>query len=208
MTSDMLQKILELRERSVYFLEGSSPAVYYLVDRDVQGVLINTPPFDPATLEALIAIAPLKFLYFPSRRGARDVDRWREASGAEAMAFEAEVPAIDGAIDIKLDRKSKFTRTMDFLPMAGVTEGSCVLRCRNKPGILFFGPVLSPGADGWPTLAFHEDDYSMESRMFGALGLQDVAFDYAFTDVFEPGTTQFGPGAAEAVNRRIAEALD
>lgn len=204
----MLQTILELRDRSVYFLEGSSPAVYYLVDRDVQGVLINTPPFATATLEALTAVAPLKFIYFPSRHGARDVDRWREASGAEAMAFEAEVPAIDGVIDIKLDRKSKFTRTMDFLPMAGVTEGSCVLRCRNKPGILFFGPVLSPGEDGWPTLVFQEDDYSTESRMFGALGLQDVAFDYAFTDVFEPGVTRFGPGAAEAVNRRIAESLD
>ncbi|HDP89377.1 MAG TPA: hypothetical protein ENN42_05395 [Thioalkalivibrio sp.] len=204
----MLQKLLELRDRTVYFLEGSSPAVYYLVDKDVQGVLINTPPFDAATCQALADIAPLKFIYFPSRRGARDVDLWREASDAETMAFEAEVPAIDGTIDLKLDRKSKFTRTMDFLPMAGVTEGSCVLRCRNKPGILFFGPVLSPGEDGWPTLAFQEDDYSTESRMFGALGLQDVAFDYAFTDVFEPGRTQFGPGAAAAVNARIAEALD
>ena len=204
----MLKPILELRDRTVYHLEGTSPAVYYLVDKDVDGVLINTPAFDEAKYRALTELAPLKFIYFPSRRGAQDVDRWREASGAETMAFEAEVPAIEGTIDIKLDRKSKFTRTMDFLPMAGVTEGSCVLRCRNKPGVLFFGPVLTPGDDGWPTLAFNEDDYSMESRMFGALGLQDVAFDYAFTDVFEPGHTQFGPGAAEAVNQRIAAALD
>ena len=204
----MLDKILELRDRTIYYLTGSHPAVYYLVDQDVQGVLINTPAFDPATLDALTAIAPVKFIYFPSRRGAQDVERWRESTGAETMAFEAEVPAIDGTIDLKLDRKSKFTRTIDFLPMAGVTEGSCVLRCRNKPGVLFFGPVLSPGEDGWPTLSFNEDDYSMESRMFGALGLQDVAFDYAFTDVFVPGQTQFGPGAAEAVNQRIAEALD
>ena len=204
----MLNKILETRDRSVYHLAGSNPAVYYLVDSDVQGVLINTPPFAAETLDALNALAPLKFIYFPSRFGAQHVDRWREASGAEAMAFEGEVPAIDGTIDLKLDKKSKFSRTMDFLPMAGVTEGSCVLRCRNKPGILFFGPVLTPGEDGWPALILSEQDHSMESRMFGALGLQDVSFEYAFTDVFEDGKTQFGPGAGEAINARIDRFLN
>ncbi|MEJ2060227.1 MAG: hypothetical protein P8Y64_07035 [Gammaproteobacteria bacterium] len=201
-------KLLELRDRSVYHVTGTEPAVYYLVDQDAEGVLINTPAFDAALLDELQAIAPLKFIYLPSRHGAHELDRWREASGAETLAFQAEAPAIEGSIDIAFDTKRKFTRTIDFLPMAGVTEGACALRCRNKPGLIFFGPILAPGEDGWPTLIFSEDDHSFESRLFGALGLQDLKFDYAFTDVFVPGVTRFGPGADAAIKEAIEQALE
>lgn len=204
----MLEKILELRDRSIYYVEGSAPAVYFMADKDAGGVLINTPPFDPELLAAIADIAPLKFIFLPSRHGARELDRWREASGAEAMAFEVEIPFIEGDIDLTLDKKSKLTRTIDFLPMAGVTQGSCAMRLRNKPGVMFFGPILSPGGDGWPTLQFNDSDHSYESRLFGALGVQDVQFEYAFTDVYEAGRTQFGPGAGEAVKKRIEQALE
>lgn len=204
----MLTRVLELPGREIHHVAGSNPAVYYLVDKEVQGVLINTPAFDATLLDALKALAPLKFIYYPSRRGALDVDAWREASGAETMAFEAETPHIQGEIDLKLDRKSKLTRTIDFLPMAGVTEGSCAMRLRNKPGVIFFGPILSPGKDGWPALLFDEGDFSYESRLFGALGLQDLSYEYAFTDGFESGVTQFGPGADGRISERIQQVMD
>lgn len=204
----MLQKLIELRDRSIYHVEGTQPAVYFVADKDAGGVLVNTPAFDPAILDAVQSVAPLKYIFLPSRLGAHDLDRWRERSGAEAMAFEAEVASIEGGIDLKLDKKSKLTRTIDFLPMAGVTQGSCAMRLRNKPGVMFFGPILLPGEDGWPTLRFSDSDYSYESRLFGALGVQDLQFEYAFTDAYEPGRTQFGPGAGEAVKERIEQALE
>jgi hypothetical protein len=204
----MLHELVRLRDRSIHYVLDTRPAVYYLVDREINGVLINTPPFAAALHEALSAIAPVKFLFMPSRRGARDLDRWREATGAESLAFEAEVSAIEGGIDIALNRKTKLTRTIDFLPMAGATEGTCALRLKNKPGGIFFGPALSPGDDGWPTLIERPDDYSFENRLFGALGLQDLQFDYAFTDDFEPGSTRFGPGAAAEIKLRLEQALE
>lgn len=204
----MLQQLVELRDRAIYYVNGTRPAAYYIVDKEAEGVLVNTPAFDPDLLAALNALGPLKYLYLPSARGARDVDRWREASGAESLAFEVEARAIDGHIDIAFDTKRKLSRTMDFLPMAGVTAGTCALRLKNKPGVVFFGPALEPGEDGWPTLVFHDDDHSFESRLFGALGVQDLQFDYAFTDVFEPGRTRFGPGAGEAVKTSVARVVE
>lgn len=206
--SPMLHELVALRDRRIFYLLDTRPAVYFLVDREVQGVLINTPPFDPALQQALTDIAPLKFIFLPSHRGCQQLDRWREASRAESMAFEAEVPALGGAVDIVLNRKTKLTRTIDFLPMAGVTEGTCAMRLKNKPGGVFFGPALAPGPDGWPTLIAHDDDFSYESRLFGALGLQDLQFDYALTDVFEPGVTRFGPGASTEIRLRIARELE
>ena len=92
--------------------------------------------------------------------------------------------------------------------MSGVTEGTCALRIRNDGGAIFFGPVLEPGADGWPALVPHADDYSAENRLIGALGLQDQRFEYAFTDVFEPDRTRFGPGAGAAVRAALQRLLD
>lgn len=202
----MLEPLLELPGRRIFHLPTLGPAVYYLVDKELHGVMINSPPFSAQTLAALNAIATLTFIFYPSRRGACDVQAWREASGAETMAFEAE--AIEGEIDITLDRKSKFSRTIDFLPMAGVTPGACAMRLRNKPSVIFFGPILTPDEEGWPNLLFQEDDYSYESRLFGALGLQDLKYEYAFTDVFTSGHTQYGPAADAAIQPRVQRAIE
>ncbi|APZ42011.1 hypothetical protein [Acidihalobacter ferrooxydans] len=206
----MLQELVSLRDRTLYYLSTvPAPAVYYIADKKAEGVLVNTPPFDAALLDALQAVAPLRYIFLPSARGARDLDRWRTASGAESISSEPEAAAIAGTIDITLDSKrNKLTRTIDFLPMSGVTAGTCAMRLKNKPGAVFFGPALEPGPDGWPTLIPHADDYCAESRLFGSLGVQDLVFDYAFTDTFVPGRTQYGPGAEPAVKAALERVLD
>ena len=204
----MLSRLVALRERTVYYVAHTRPAAYFIADREAAGVLVNAPPYDPSLLAALNATAALKYIFLPSRRGARDLERWRAASGAETIAFEAEAAQLDGTVDLVLGRERKLTRTIDFLPMSGVTQGCCALRIRNNGGAIFFGPILEPGADGWPELVLHDDDYSAENRLIGALGLQDQRFEYAFTDVFEPGRTRFGPGAGASVRERLSRLLE
>lgn len=204
----MLDKLVALRERTIYLVAGTRPAVYYVADRDAGGVLVNAPPFDAALLAALRALAAPAYIFLPSRRGACDLERWRAAAGVETIAFEAEAPHVEGTIDLAVGGGRKLSRTIDFLPMSGVTEGSCALRIKNDGGVIFFGPVLEPGADGWPTLVPHVDDYSAENRLIGALGLQDQRFEYAFTDVFEPARTRFGPGAGAAVKESLRRLLE
>jgi len=204
----MLHKLVALRDRDIHYVVRSRPAVYYIADREAGGVLVNAPPFDEALAAALRALAPLAYLYLPSRRGAADLELWRAAGGAETIAFEAEAPHIAGRIDLPVGGGRKLTRTMDFLPMSGVTEGSCALRIKTNGGVMFFGPILEPGEDGWPALIAHADDYSAENRLIGALGLQDQRFEYAFTDVFEPRRTRFGPGAGDAVRERLGRLLE
>src|SRR5512146_3171685 len=198
----MLDELVALRERTVYHVAGARPAAYYIADREAGGVRVNAPPYDEQLLAALRAITPPAYLFLPSRRGARDLERWRQGAGLETIAFEAEAPHIAGTIDLALGRGRKLTRTIDFLPMSGVTDGSCALRIKNDGGAIFFGPILEPGPDGWPALVPHDDDYSTENRLIGALGLQDQRFEYAFTDVFEPGRTRYGPDAGVAVRER------
>lgn len=204
----MLDRLVTLRERTIYHFAGTRPAVYYIADREAGGVLVNAPPFDAELLAALRALAPPAYIFLPSRRGARDLERWRAAAGLETIAFEAEAPRIAGPIDLALGRGRKLSRTIDFLPMSGVTEGSCALRIKNDGGAIFFGPILEPGPDGWPALVPHDDDYSTENRLIGALGLQDQKFEYAFTDVFEPGRTRYGPGAGAAVSENLRRLLE
>ncbi|HVC10846.1 MAG TPA: hypothetical protein VNE59_04360 [Burkholderiales bacterium] len=204
----MLQPLLELRDRTIHYVVGTRPAAYFIVDAEARGVLVNTPPFDPRLLQMLHALAPLKYIFLPSRRGAKDLDRWRTESGAESMATESEVPAIAGTIDLPLGRDRKLTRSIDFLPMAGVTEGSCAMRVKNNGGALFFGPILEPGPDGWPSLVPHADDHSGENRLLGVLGVQDLRFEYAFTDVFDHGRTRFGPGADTEIGARLRRLVD
>ena len=199
--------LVALRDRSICYVDGSRPAAYYIADREAGGVLVNAPPFGEALRAALCALAPLAYLFLPSRRGAQDLERWR-AAGAETIAAEAEAAHVAGAVDLAIGGGRKLTRTIDFLPMSGVTEGSCALRIRNNGGAIFFGPILEPGEDGWPALLLHPDDLSAENRMIGALGLQDQRFEYAFTDVFEPGRTHFGPGAGAAILERLRRMLD
>ena len=203
-----MQLLFESFDRAVYYLPGSRLAVFFLADKEGGGILINTPAYAPELLAQINAVMPLKFLFYPSHFGAVDVDAWREASGAQAMAYGHESRRINGTIDLVLDRENRFSRTIDFLPMSGRTESSCALRCKNKPGMVFFGPILSQGASGWPTLTEQPDDYSFENRLFGTLGLQDVKFEYAFTDDFDPQTSQFGPGADVAIQRELAHVFD
>ncbi|MHB1677427.1 MAG: hypothetical protein ACYCSS_07805 [Sulfuriferula sp.] len=203
-----MQLLFESFDRSVYYLPGSRPAVFFLADKEGGGILINSPRYSPALLASLDALKLLKFIFYPSHFGATDVDAWRLASGAQTMAYGHEARQIEGVVDLVLDRENRFSRTIDFLPMSGRTESSCALRCKNKPGMVFFGPVLSAAASGWPTLVAQPDDYSFENRLFGVLGLQDVKFEYAFTDDFDPQTSQYGPGADVAVQRELARVLD
>jgi hypothetical protein len=204
----MMKLIFESFDRAVYYVENTRPAVFYLADKEGGGILINTPAFSDALLVEVNMIMPLKFIFYPSYFGAQDVDIWRSASGAQSMAYGHEAKRIKGVIDLVLDRENRFSRTIDFLPMSGRTESSCALRCKNKPGMVFFGPILSMGESGWPTLVAQDNDYSFENRMFGTLGLQDVKFEYAFTDDFDPQASQYGPGADVAIQRELAHVFD
>lgn len=202
-----MQKLYESFDRSVYYLPGTHPAVFFLADKEGGGILINSPVFSPERLAQINAIMPLKFIFYPSHFGAKDVEAWRSASAAQTMAYGHETRHISGKTDIVLERENRFSRTIDFLPMSGRTESSCALRCKNKPGLIFFGPILSRGASGWPSVIAQPDDYSFENRLFGALGLQDVKFDYAFTDDFDPLVSHFGPGADAAIQSEIEHVL-
>lgn len=199
--------LLECHDRSVYHLANSQPAVFYLADREGGGILINSPEFSTALLERLNQILPLRYIFYPSHFGAKDVGRWREESGAQTIAYGHEAKRIAGDIDLVLSRENRFSRTIDFLPMAGRTGSSCALRCKNKPGIVFFGPVLSTGESGWPELVPQPDDQSFETRLIGALGLQDLHYEYAFTDDFDPLTSRWGPGADVGIQQELAKML-
>ena len=198
-----------LRNRTLHRLTpvDDRPTVYYVADREAGGILINAPAFSPELVAQLTAVAPPRFLFLPSRFGARGLAPWREA-GVQVIANGTEAAAIEGGVDIALDRKTRLSRTIDFLPMSGRTEGSCALRLRNKPAVVFFGPILEPGADGWPTLVLHDDDASSENRLFGVLGLQDIGYQFAFTDTFVPDETRYGPEADSAIQTALARVLD
>ena len=204
------EPILTLRGRRIFHIEGTEPAVWLLDDQELGGVLINAPPFSETLLEAIQQQTRLAYLFLPSRHGAQDLAAWQQA-GAEILAFEAEAPAITaagGVVDIAFNRKQRLARTIDFLPMAGITEGSCALRLKNLPGVIFFGPILAPGDNGWPTLQSTPAEHSWESRLFGVLGLQDLKYAYAFCDVFTPGWTQIGPDADAQIQRNLQAVLD
>ena len=202
-----LHKILEVFDRTIYHVSDTYPAVFYLADREGGGILINSPAYSRALLEALNQVMPLKFIFYPSHFGAQDVELWRAESGAQTLAYGHEAHHIRGKIDLILDRENRFSRTIDFLPMSGRTESACALRCKNKPGIIFFGPILSRGTSGWPTLIQQADDYSYENLLFGSLGLKDVKFEYAFTDDFDPAMSRYGPGAGKAIQDEIEKVL-
>ncbi|MBU2823215.1 hypothetical protein HF283_03670, partial [Acidithiobacillus ferrooxidans] len=82
-------------------------------------------------------------------------------AGCRLVAQPAESKALGVSVDVPLDSKLRLTRTIDFLPMSGRTTGSCAMRLRNKPGAIFFGPILeSETASQWPSLIPHADDAS------------------------------------------------
>jgi hypothetical protein len=176
-------------------------AVFYLVD-DTGGLLINTPPYSTPLRDELARLAPPRFAFYPSRLGACDARAWR-AAGVTTIAYGIEAHAIDGGVDIVLDRGYRFSRSIDFLPMSGRTEATCALRCKPYPAILFFGPALARGPAGWPVLAPHPDDFSYENRLLGAVGLRHLKYEFAFTDDFDPRISRYGPGAGKIIGAHL-----
>ncbi|MBU2759026.1 hypothetical protein [Acidithiobacillus sulfurivorans] len=205
-----MQKLCSFFDRDIYHVEGggAQPAVYFIADKDAGGILVNAPVYTEVLKAELEALAPLQILFLPSHFGAQDVLLWKQA-GCKLVAQPAEAQFLNTPIDIALDSKLRLTRTIDFLPMSGRTPGSCALRLKNKPGAIFFGPILECASpDQWPTLMAHADDHSWETRIFGSLGLQDVHFEYAFTDTFVADRTPVGPGADLAIQTELQAALD
>lgn len=199
-----MDRLLEWHDRAVWLVEAGPPAVYYVADRDAGGILINAPSFTPALSEDLSRAAPLRYVFLPSRFGARDLGAWR-AAGARVLVSAQEERVADA--DLRVGSQHKLTRTIDFIPIPGRTRGTCGLRLKNKPGTLFLGPALSLAESGWPELVALADDDSYENRLMGIVGLGDQGFDYLFTDSFVPGRTHFGPGADAALRAHIERLL-
>ncbi len=199
-----MDRLLEWHGRAVWLVESGPPAVYYLADRDAGGVLVNAPPFAARLYEELTRVAPLRFVFLPSRFGARDLDAWRSVGARILVSTEEEGV---GDVDLRVGPQHKLTRTIDFVPIPGRTRGTCGLRLKNKPGVLFLGPALAQEGSGWPELFEVADDYSYESRLMGAVGLGGQSFEYLFTDSFVPGRTRFGPGADAALRAHIDRLL-
>jgi hypothetical protein len=199
-----MQELVAGKGRTVYHVAGgeAAPAVYLIRDREAGGILVNTPPFDAALAETLAADGGVAFLFLPSARGAADLDRWRAALGAEALAGQDEVAAIDGEVDRPLDGTIRLSRNVRFYAMSGRTAGATALYFKHWPSMLFLGPILEPGGDGWPTLVAHDDDWSWENRVMGGLGLQDLRFEYVFTDRLD-GHTRIGPDADQGVKAAL-----
>jgi len=197
-------ELISLPGRRVFYVPGAAPASFYLADDRAGGVLINPPPFERDLRKRLEAAAPLRFLFLPSAFGAAEAGTWH-AGGAAVIASVEEAPLIDAPIDQPVDRKVRLVRDIDFLPMSGRTRGSCALRVRSTPSIVFFGPILDH--HDWPTLVPHADDYSFENRLLGALGLADLRFEFAFCDNYIHGRSRFGPGAGDAVRKNLAAVL-
>ncbi|MCZ7565183.1 MAG: hypothetical protein M5U08_16560 [Burkholderiales bacterium] len=118
------------------------------------------------------------------------------------VATIEEAPYLGVQVDQRVDHKTRLTRDIDFLPMSGRTPGACALRVKARPGIVFFGPILDHR--DWPTLVAHEDDYSYENRVIGALAVQDLRFEFAFCDNYAHGRSRFGPGADAATRANLA----
>ena len=196
-----MERLLALPDRSISLVEPGPPAVYYVEDHKAGGILVNAPAFSAALAADLKQLGGVRYLFLPSRFGAQDLGLWR-AHGVEVLATPEEAAAIGGA-DIVVDGQHKLTRTIDFLPMSGRTRGTCGLRLKNLPGVLFLGPALSPGASRWPELIAMPDDFSYEARLMGVFGLRDLVFDYLFTDHFVIPETQFGPGADCAIRAHL-----
>lgn len=203
-----LREILRLPRRSVHVLEGAAPAVFLLVDDRAGAILVNVPPFSEMALGEIRRAADPTFIFLPSRFGARDLDLWREATGARTIASAEEAPAIEGKIDETIDGSVRMHGRLDFLMLSGRTRGTCALRVKEPPGIIFFGPALEhAGADSF-VLRQQRDDYSFENRLIGALGLRDLEFEFAFCDDYIDDESTGGPGASVGVRSAVDAALD
>ena len=199
-------RLLDVAGREVWYLAGSAPASFLLGDERAGGILVNSPPFQPQLAEAVMRLARVQFIFYPSRRGAADVAQWRSACAARTIAAVDEVGAISGPIDEAIDAGVRIHGRLDFLALPGRTRGTCALRSKIEPAIVFFGPALEH-AD-WPQLVAHDDDYSYEDRLIGALGLRDAAFEFGFCDNYSHGHSRFGPGASRVIAAGLAAVLE
>ena len=199
-------QLLDVGGRAIWHLAGSVPACFLLVDERAGGILVNSPQFEPRLAEAVERIARVRLIFFPSWRGASDVGQWRSACAARTVAAVGEVEAIPGPIDEAIDGGVRIHGRLDFLLLPGRTRGTCALRSKAEPGVVFFGPALEH-AD-WPMLVAHADDYSYEDRLIGALGLRGLAFEFGFCDNYSHGKSRFGPGAGRAVAAGLAAVVE
>ncbi|MCU0896296.1 MAG: hypothetical protein MUC55_02215 [Burkholderiales bacterium] len=203
-----LTEIVRLPRRSVHVLEGASPAVFLLVDDRAGAILVNVPPFSETALSEIRRRANPTFIFLPSRFGARDLELWRAATGARTIASAEEVPAIEGRIDEPIDGGVRMHGRLDFLLLSGRTRGSCALRVKEPPGIVFFGPALEHAGVSGFVLRAHPDDYSFENRLIGALGFRDLEFEFAFCDDYIQHEGGGGPGAGSEVRSAVGAALE
>lgn len=178
--------------RRVLVVPSAAPSCFLYVDPLAGGILVNTPAYDAALAREVESAAQVRFLFYPSARGAADICAWRSATGAKTVVGHGET--IDGPVDERIDGTIRITGRLDFLTLPGVTPGTCALRSKAPPGIIFFGPALSQ-ARGWPTLVRHADDWSWENRVLGAFGVAGLTFEYAFCDDYSQGVSLAGPGA-------------
>lgn len=200
-----LIRLVDVPGRVVWYVAGTAPACFLLVDDRAGGILVNSPRFSAGVAEAVERVARARFIFYPSRFGAVDVVQWRTATGARTVASAAEAADIPGPVDEAVDAGVRIHGRLDFLPLSGRTRGTCALRSRALPGIVFFGPALEHTP--WPTLVLHEDDSSAENRLIGALGLREERFEFAFCDNFVEGVSAFGGGASAVVAAGLAEVL-
>lgn len=201
-----MKPLLQIDIRTIYYIETLSCASFLITDSEASGILINTPAFNTTLLQEINILSPIKYIFLPSHLGALDLAQWQSHSKAQIICSYEEQSLLPVPPDIIPDNKTRFTRTIEFLPMSGRTKGTLALRLRNNPPVVFFGPALSHGEDGWPRFELQDDDYSQENRLFGALGMQDLAFEYAFCDNYR---LEFGaqPGADQHLRRHLKEVL-
>jgi len=205
----MLTPVLDIPQRKIFYIADSlTPASFLIIDDKAGGILINCPTYSEALLKEIESQGKIDYIFLPSRFGTESLQQWKAATNAESIAHEIEADNIHHPIDIRVNHKTKLTRTMDFVPMAGRTGGTCALFLKNLPGVIFLGPALSiekkvMAEKNWPSLIENTDDASFETRMFGVLGLKDLKYDYVFTDDFNMQTCQYGPNASIEVGKNI-----
>lgn len=199
-------RLLDVAGREVWYLAATAPASFLLVDERAEGILVNSPPYQAELVEAVQRVARVRFIFYPSRHGAADVAQWRSACKARTIGAVGEVAAIPGRIDEVIDGSVRIHGRLDFLALPGRTRGTCALRSRIEPAIVFFGPALDHS--DWPSLVAHDDDDSYENRLIGALGLRDLAFEFGFCDNYSHGHSRFGPGASRAIAAGLAAVLE
>jgi hypothetical protein len=198
-------RLLDVPGRVVWYVPGTAPACFLFVDERAGGILVNSPPYRETLASEVLGVAPVRFIFYPSRLGAADVEHWRDACGARTLAAAEEVRGIAGPIDEPIDGSVRLYGRLDFLPLSGRTQGTCAMRSRLAPELVFFGPALEHAP--WPALALHEDDHSAENRLIGAIGLCDERFEFAFCDNYIHGESRFGPGASTVVADGIEKLL-